>query len=100
MQWSAFDGSTLTIGRSRTKRTAARTRTITVPKATARELKAWRVSSGGRGEEPIVGAMTQNAMKLWGRRVLRPAMKAASGRADAYADELQRGLDAVAHVVD
>ena len=29
--WGAFNGSTLVIGRSRTKRTAARTRTIAVP---------------------------------------------------------------------
>jgi integrase len=84
VQWGAFDGVTLTIGRSRTKRTAARTRTITVPKATARELKEWRLNAGRPGDsEPIVGAMTQNAMKLWGRRVLRPAIKTASGREDA-----------------
>ena len=82
--WGAFNGSTLVIGRSRTKRTAARTRTIAVPDVTARELKAWRLESGRPGDsEPIVGPMTQNAMKLWGSRVLRPAIKTATGREDA-----------------
>jgi integrase len=78
--WRAFDGSTLTVSRSRTKRTAARTRTIAVPDVTARELKAWRLQAGRPGDdEPIIGAMTQNAMKLWGRRVLRSAAKTATG---------------------
>jgi integrase len=84
VQWGALKGSTLTIGRARTKRTAARTRTIVVPDVTARELKEWRLASGRPSDtEPIVGAMTQNASKMWGRRVLRPAIKLASGREDA-----------------
>ncbi len=53
--WSSFDGETLTIGRARTKRSAARTRVIAVPRITATELKAWQLDSGGRGDEPIVG---------------------------------------------
>ena len=77
--WDAFDGSTLTVGRTRTKRTAARTRVYRLPEVTARELKAWRLESGGRGEDPIVGDMSQNAMKLWSRRVLRAAAKVATG---------------------
>ena len=70
MPWSAFDGHTLTIGRSRTKATARRSRVITVPRVTAQELRAWQLESGGRGAEPITGEMTPNAMKLWGRRRL------------------------------
>jgi integrase len=80
--WGAFDGDTLVIGRTRTKRTAARTRTITVPAITAREPRAWQLESGGRGDEPIIGPMSANAMKLWMRRVLRPAAAAATGRDD------------------
>jgi integrase len=68
--WDAFDGSTLTVGRARTKRSAARTRVLDVPGVTARELKAWRLESGGRGEDPIIGEMSQNAMRLWARRAL------------------------------
>jgi integrase/recombinase XerC len=81
--WSAFDGSVFMVGRARTKRTARRTRTISVPDMTARELKAWRLRSGRPGDDqPIIGVMTANAMKLWGRRVLRPAAKAATGGRD------------------
>jgi integrase len=77
--WVAFDGFSLMVGRSRTKRTARRTRTIRVPDATARELKAWRLQSGRPGDdEPIIGAMTANAMKCWARRSLRAAAKAAT----------------------
>jgi hypothetical protein len=43
---------------------------LDVPAVTARELKAWRLESGGRGEEPIVGEISQNAMRLWARRAL------------------------------
>ncbi len=74
--WTAFTGATLTIGATRTKRTAARTRTIDVPKATARELRAWRLESGGRAGDPIVGPMTANALRLWGAKRLRPAVGA------------------------
>jgi integrase len=73
--WSAFDGSTLVVGRARTKRTAARTRVVDVPAVTTRELRAWQLESGGRGDEPIVGPMSPNAMKLWGRRVLPAGLR-------------------------
>jgi integrase len=69
-RWSDFDGRTLTIGRSRTKATARRSRTVEVAAATAAELRAWQLESGGRGDQPIVGEMTQNALKLWARRHL------------------------------
>lgn len=68
--WDAFDGDTLTVGRSRTKAAARRARVIRVPAVTARELKAWKLQSGGRGSDPIVGEMSPNAVKLWGRRKL------------------------------
>jgi integrase len=72
--WLAFSGTTLTIGAARTKRTAARTRVIDVPQVTALELKAWRLESGGRDNDPIVGPMTANAIRLWGAKRLRPAV--------------------------
>lgn len=81
--WSALDGSTFTVGRSRTKATARRTRTIAVPNVTALELKQWRLAAGRPADDqPIIGSMTPNAMKLWSRRVLRPAAKAVTGRDD------------------
>ena len=49
--WDAFDGETLTIGRSRTKAAARRARVIRVPEITSRELRAWRLQSGGRGSD-------------------------------------------------
>ncbi len=65
---------------SRTKRTASRTRVIAAPEVTARELKAWRLESGRPGEEdPIVGVMSPNALRLWGAKRLRPAVAAATG---------------------
>jgi integrase len=69
--WAALRDLTFTVGRKRTKRTAARTRVIDVPEVTAHELKQWRMASGRPGDdEPIIGEMTPNAMKLWGRRHL------------------------------
>lgn len=74
--WSALRDGTFTVGRARTKRTAARTRVITVPEITARELKEWRLQSGRPAEEePIIGPMSPNAMKLWGRRHLPAGLR-------------------------
>lgn len=82
VRWGAFNGTTLTVGRTRTKRSAARTRVIAVPETTAREMKAWRLESGRPGDEEPIIDMTQNAMKLWARRVLRTAGTDATGRGD------------------
>jgi integrase len=96
--WSAFNGTTLTIGRSRTKGTARRTRTILVPEVTARELRAWKLASGGRGDEPIVGAMTPNALRLWGAKPLRRAISVAT--AGRIEDAHRLHLRTYAHVID
>jgi integrase len=78
--WAALHGLTFTVARSRTKRTASRTRVIAAPEVTARELKAWRLESGRPGDdEPIVGVMSPNALRLWGAKRLRPAVAAATG---------------------
>ena len=53
---------------------------IAAPEVTARELKAWRPESGRPGDdEPIVGVMSPNALRLWGAKRLRPAVAAATG---------------------
>jgi len=80
--WSAFDGSTLTIGRARTKRSAARTRLVTVPAITARELRAWQMESAGRGGEPIIGPLGSDGLRLWAYKRLDPAAHRATGRDD------------------
>jgi integrase len=97
--WSAFDGSTLVVGRSHTKQTARRMRTIRVPAATARELKAWRMQSGRPGDDaPIVGSMAADAMKSWGRRTLRTAAKTATdGREDVTLYTLRHSHASACH---
>jgi integrase len=78
--WTMLTGRTATVGRAHTKATARRTRTIEIPATTARELKEWRLQSGRPGgAELIIGPMTANAMKLWGTKRLRPAVKEATG---------------------
>jgi len=53
-----------------------------VPEATARELKAWRLESGGRGDEPIIGELGIEALRLWAYKHLDPAARKATGRSD------------------
>jgi integrase len=72
--WTALGDGTLTIGRAQTKATARRARVITGPTIGIRELRAWQLESGGRGPDPIIGPMSPDAMRLWNRRVLRPAV--------------------------
>jgi integrase len=79
--WDNFDGGSLTIGRARTKLGAARTRVIAVP-VTARELKAWRLASGGRGEDPIIGPLGEAGLRDVGVDAPRPAAKELAGRDD------------------
>src|SRR3954453_19835458 len=80
--WCNFDGESLIVGRARTKRGAARTRVIAVPRITARELKDWRLASGGRGEEPIVGPLGEAGLRLWAWQHLGPAAKKLAGLDD------------------
>jgi integrase len=76
--WSSLGDATLTVGRANTKRSASRTRTIAVPAITMRELREWRLRSGRRDDEPIIGQMTANALRLMGAKRLRAAITAAT----------------------
>jgi integrase len=98
--WNALNGQTLTVGRAHTKAAARRTRTLQVPEITARELKEWRLQAGRPGnDQPIVGPMTANALKLWGAKRLRPAVRAATdGRiADATVYTLRHSHASALH---
>jgi integrase len=78
VRWSAL-GETLMVAKSVAKVTAQRMRTIAVPEVTLRELREWRLRSGRPDEtEPVIGPMTQNALKLWNTRTLRHAVTAAT----------------------
>lgn len=72
---TALGDGALTIGRAQTKASARRPRVITGPAIAVRELRAWQLQSGGRGSDPIVGDMTENALRLWGAKRLRPAVE-------------------------
>lgn len=78
--WSDFDGSTLTISRARTKSTAARTRIIEVPAATRAILRAWQLQSGGRDDQPILGALNEDALRTWADRCLGTTARRVLGR--------------------
>jgi len=81
-RWSDFDGVNLTISRARTKRTAARSRVIAVPAVTARELRAWQLQCGGRDDQPIVGDLGADGLRLWAYKHLDVAARRAIGRDD------------------
>ena len=60
-----------------------------------------QLESGGRGGDPIVGEMSENAMRLWNRRVLRPAVaKVTTGRiCDATVKLLRHSHASACHYV-
>jgi integrase len=78
VRWTDLGEGALKIGRAQTKASARRPRVITGPATAVRELRAWQLESGGRGGDPIVGDMTENALRLWGYKRLRPVIKAAT----------------------
>ena len=84
VRWRDFDGGRLTVSRARTKRAAARSRVIELPTVTAHELRRWRLASGRPDDDaPIVGPMTESAMRQWGWKHLQPMVKRVAGRDDA-----------------
>lgn len=80
--WSNLTDEGLVVGRARTKSSAARTRVLSAPRVTARELRAWRLESGGRGDDPIIGPMSEAALHQWGWKKLQPAARKITGRGD------------------
>jgi integrase len=55
---------------------------VDVPVVTARELRAWQLESGGRGDDPIVGPLGEDGLRLWAHKRLDPAARRAAGRED------------------
>jgi integrase len=98
--WSNFDGASMTIGRARTKRGAARTRVIAVPRVTAHELKMWRLASGGRDEDPIVGQLGEAGLRLWSYKHFKPAVLQIAGREDATTYTLRHTHASALHYAD
>jgi integrase len=94
--WDSFDGAALTVGRARTKRGAARTRTIEVPRVTGLELKAWRLESGGRGVDPIIGRIGESGLKSWAWKHFIPAA-AKLGRDDVTLYTLRHSHASACH---
>jgi integrase len=96
--WDGFTGDTLTIRPDQTKKSAARTRTIAVPKETARELRAWRLESGGRDSDTIVGGeLTEETLRQWAYQHLKPAAKRITGRTDVVTYTLRHSHASVLH---
>lgn len=78
--WAAVGDGTFTVGRARTKRSAARTRTLSGPDAAFHELRTWRMASGRPdAHEPIVGPMTASALNQWTWKVLQPVARSVLG---------------------
>lgn len=73
--WRVFDGETFTVEADKTKPSAARTRHVEVPTVAAAELRAWRLASGGRGDDPVI-PMTARQMNAWNPK-LRAMLKRA-----------------------
>jgi hypothetical protein len=72
--WGDLRGDVLVVSAARTKKTAARTRSIKVPAATLAELKRWRLESGRPADsEPIIGPMTTYNLKRIGAKLGRAA---------------------------
>ena len=99
--WESWADDGLLIGRARTKRAAARTRIVTVPAASALELKRWRLESGRpAGDAPIVGPMTKHAMVQWSLKQLAPVVKRVCGREDVTAYTLRHSHASALHYCD
>jgi integrase len=82
VRWDDLADGVVTIGRARTKKTAARTRAIKVPAMALAELRRWQLESGGRGEDPIIGPMTDYNLKRIGAYHFKPTARRVLGRDD------------------
>ena len=98
--WRAFDGDKLVVERAIVKAQARRPRGIDVPRATASELREWRLQSGRPDVgEPIIGQMTANALKKWTTQTLRPAGRRLLGREDVTLYTLRHTHASACHYV-
>jgi integrase len=100
VDWNGYDGEWLFVGPHQTKRTAvaAGTRTIRVDRESAHILNAWRLQSGGRGEDRIVGEWTAHAMKQWWRRFT--LARKVTGRDDVTLYLLRHSHASALHYID
>lgn len=94
--WEQWHDGRLVVPAEIVKANARRTRSVDVPRATAAELRAWRLQSGGR-DGPTVGAMTANAVRLWNRKRLRPATKRLFARDDVTLKTLRHTHASMLH---
>jgi integrase len=82
-RWADLGDGTLTVGRARTKKTAARTRVVTVPATAMAELRRWRLASGRPdGDEAIIGPMTDYNLKRIGSQKVTATARTLFGRDD------------------
>jgi integrase len=95
--WDGFNGDTFTVRADQTKRGAARTRTVTVDRETARELRAWRLASGGRDDDTIVGPLSEEALRQWAYLHLKPAARRIAGRTDVVTYTLRHSHASALH---
>jgi integrase len=95
--WSDLEGSTLTIHYLRTKPGAKRSRAIAVPALTLRDLRAWQLQSGGRGDEPIIGDLAASGLSSWQTRTFNPAIRAISANDAATLYTLRHTHASVLH---
>lgn len=96
--WEEWDGAgRIVVPQDIVKANAKRTRQIEVPRATAAELRRWQLASGGRGRTPIVGPMTDNAVRLWNRKRLRPLTERLFGRTDVTLKTLRHTHASLLH---
>lgn len=83
VRWADLRDDTLTISRARTKKTAARTRTVTVPKLARDELRRWRMESGRPADDaPIIGHVSVYNFKAIGARRITATAAKVLGRDD------------------
>lgn len=83
VRWRELGDETLLVGRTQTKRTARRSRTIAVPRTTAQELRQWRLASGRPDDDqPIIGELSAEGLKSWTRQRFAQRAQAAIGRED------------------
>jgi len=101
VQFDGFDGDRLRVARDQTKRTAqtAGARTIRVDAHTAHDLKLWRLQSGARGGDPIVGPLSEQALKMWWQRTGKRIAREATGR-DVTLYTLRHSHASALHYID